>query len=421
MVSRSFSPSSASEVGQVDALAGIRVLDLAGPAGSYCGKLFADLGADVILVESPGGHPLRREAPFINDVESPEHSLSFAYYQTNKRGITLDLDRAEGREVFRRLARVAHLVIETDMPGMMAARGLAPAELLQLAPHLVVTSITPFGQTGPYNRFQGEDLTMLAMGGLLYITGYPELPTRLYGNQAFLTASMFSAVASIVAVLNAEQSGRGEHVDVSIQEAVAMALENSVPFFDLEGRVRQRSGLTQRYTGAGLFPCSDGYIYVFVGGLAAIRFWDGFVQWMNDEGVEGASRLSGPEWHDRAFRDTSEARSIFAEVFGPFALQRKQMDLYLEAQTRRIPMAPVYSAAGVVNNPHLQARGFFVDVEHAASGRTLRMPGAPYRLSGTPWRVRRPAPRLGEHNEEVFAEIGLSTAELTALKCERVV
>ena len=421
MVSKYPSHPFTSEAPQVDALAGIRVLDLAGPAGSYCGKLFADLGADVILVEPPGGHSLRREAPFIGDFESPEHSLSFAYYQTNKRGITLDLDRVEGRELFKRLARTAHLVIETEMPGVMAARGLAPAEMLSLAPHLVVTSITPFGQTGPYSHFQGEDLTMLAMGGLLYITGYPEAPTRLYGDQALLTASMFAAVASIVAVMDAEQNGKGEHVDVSIQEAVTMALENSVPSYDLEGRVRGRTGLTQRYTGAGLFPCSDGYIYVFVGGLAAIRFWDSFVQWMKEEGVEGVSQLCGPEWHDRAFRDTNEARAIFADVFGPFALQRKQMELYLGAQSRRIPMAPVYSTAGVVNNPHLQARGFFVDVEHEASGRTLRMPGAPYRLSGTPWRVRRPAPRLGEHNEEIFAEIGLSTTSLAACKRERVV
>lgn len=409
------------EAPQVDALAGIRVLDLAGPAGSYCGKLFADLGADVILVEPPGGHSLRRRAPFIGDFESPEHSLSFAYYQMNKRGITLDLDRVEGCELFKRLARTAHLVIETEMPGVMAARGLAPVEMLALAPHLVVTSITPFGQTGPYSHFQGEDLTMLAMGGLLYITGYPDAPARLYGDQAFLTASMFAAVASIVAVMDAEQNGIGEHVDVSIQEAVTMALENSVPSYDLEGRVRGRTGLTQRYTGAGLFPCSDGYIYVFVGGLAAIRFWDSFVQWMKEEGVEGTPKLCGPEWHDRAFRDTSQARAIFADVFGPFALQHKQMELYLAAQNRRIPMAPVYSTAGVVNNPHLQARGFFVDVEHAASGRTLRMPGAPYRLSGTPWRVRRTAPRLGEHNEEVFAEIGLSTTNLAACKRERVV
>jgi benzylsuccinate CoA-transferase BbsE subunit len=233
---------------------------------------------------------------------------------------------------------------------------------------------------------------------------------------------MFAAVASMVAVMDAEGAGgRGEHIDVSIQEAVAMALENSVPFYDLEGRVRKRTGLTQRYTGAGLFPCSDGYIYVFVGGLAAIGFWDGFVEWMCEAGAGGAEQLRGARWHERAFRETQEARDIFAEVFAPFASKRKQMELYLEAQERRIPMSPVSTAANVANNPQLQARGFFVDVEHPASGRTLRMPGAPYLLSRTPWRNQRPAPRLGEHNAEIFGEIGVSAAELASLAHEKVI
>ncbi len=408
---------------QTGALAGIRVLDAAGPAGSYCGKLFADMGADVILVEPVAGHALRRETPFIGDVEDPERSIPFAYYHTSKRGISLDLDRPAGQEIFKRLARTANLLVETEIPGVMAGRGLAPADLELIAPKLVITSITPFGQTGPYSRFQGEDLTALAMGGLLYISGYPDLaPTRIYGNQAFLTASMFSAVASLVAVMEAEEhGGRGEHIDVSIQEAVAMALENSVPFYDLEGQVRKRTGLTQRYTGAGLFPCSDGYIYVFVGGLAAIGFWDGFVEWMCEAGAEGAERLRGPQWHERTFRETQEARSIFANVFAPFALQRKQMDLYLEAQARRIPISPVSTTGTVASNPQLHARGFFVGIEHPASGRMLQMPGAPYLLSHTPWRIQRPAPRLGEHNAEIFAEVGVPAAELAALAREKVI
>jgi benzylsuccinate CoA-transferase BbsE subunit len=382
-------------------------VEAAGPAGSYCGKLFADMGADVILVEPLAGHGLRREGPFIGDTVDPERSIPFAYYHTSKRGITLDLERAEGQEVFRRLIRTADLLIESEMPGVMASRRLAAADLHAIKPNLVVTSITPFGQTGPYSRFLGEDLTLLAMGGLLYISGHPDLaPTRLHGNQAFLMASMFSAVASLTALAEAEKpDGRGEHIDVSIQECVAMALENTVPFYDLEGKVRKRTGLTQKYTGAGLFPCLDGYIYVFVGGLAAIRFWDGFVEWLNEAGAKGAERLRGPQWHQRGFRETQEARDIFAEVFAPFAAQRKQMDLYLEGQGRRIPMAPVSTVATVARNPQLEARGFFVEVAHPASGRRLRMPGAPYLMSGTPWRIQRPAPRLGEHNAEVLGEI----------------
>lgn len=400
-------PASSSASTSPSALAGLRVVDAAGPAGSYCGKLFADMGADVILVEPLAGHALRREGPFIGDTVHPERSIPFAYYHTSKRGITLDLASAHGQEIFKRLIRSADLLIESEMPGVMAGRGLAAADLHAIKPNLVVTSITPFGQTGPYSRFLGEDLTLLAMGGLLYLSGHPDLaPTRLHGNQAFLMASMYSAVASLTALGEAEKpGGRGEHIDVSIQECVAMALENTVPFFDLEGKVRKRTGLTQKYTGAGLFPCLDGYIYVFVGGLAAIRFWDGFVEWLNEAGAKGAERLRGPQWHERAFRETQEARDIFAAVFAPFAAHRKQMDLYLEGQARRIPMAPVSTAATVARNPQLEARGFFVEVAHPATERRLRMPGAPYLLSATPWRIQRPAPRLGEHNAEVLGEI----------------
>jgi benzylsuccinate CoA-transferase BbsE subunit len=397
-----------SESGPKGALHGMKVLDASGAAGAYCSKLFADLGADVVLVEPPAGHALRRKGPFIGDVEDPEHSIPFAYFHTSKRGITLDLDRSEGQDLFRRLARDAHLVLESELPGVMAGRGLAARELLATSPKLVMTSITPFGQSGPYSRFAAEDVTLLAMGGLLYISGYPDLPpTRIYGGQSELMASMFAAVASLVALMDAEApGGRGQHVDVSMQECVAMALENTAPFFDLEGKVRKRTGLTQRYSGAGLFPCEDGLIYVFVGGLAAIRFWDGFVEWLREEKAPGSERLCGAQWHDRAFRESREAREIFAEVFGPFAAARKQMDLYLEAQRRRIPMAPVSNAATVANNPQLAARGFFRDVAHAASGRELRMPGAPYVLSATPWRMQRPAPRLGEHNREILGALG---------------
>jgi benzylsuccinate CoA-transferase BbsE subunit len=385
-------------------LSGIRVVDASGPAGAYCSKLFADLGAEVILVEPPEGHALRRRGPYVDDVADAERSIPFAYFHAGKRSVRLDLDRSDGQAHFRRLASGASLVIESEMPGGMAARNLGPQQLIAESPRLVVTSITPFGQTGPYSRFAGEDLTLLAMGGLLYISGYTDLPpTRIHGYQSELMASMFSAVAALVAVMDAEATGRGQHVDVSMQECVAMALENTAPFFDLEGKVRKRTGLAQRYTGAGLFPCLDGYVYVFVGGLAAIRFWDGFVEWLQDEKAEGAERLLGPQWRERAFRESAEARDTFAAVFGPFAACRKQMDLYLEAQGRRIPMSPVSTAATVAHNPQLAARGFFVDVPHAASGRDIRMPGAPYVLSRTPWRVQRPAPRLGEHDQEVLS------------------
>jgi benzylsuccinate CoA-transferase BbsE subunit len=404
------------------ALSGIRVLDLSGPTGAYCGKLFAELGADVVLVEPPGGNALRRQPPFIDDRPSADGSLAVLYLNTSKRGVTLDLDDRRGQDLFRRLAAQADLVIETERPGTMKSRGLSHDALSSLSPALVTTSITFFGQEGPYSLFEGEDLVALAMGGLLTISGYPDLaPTRIAGNQSFMTASLYAAVSSMLAILDAETTGAGQHVDVSIQESVTMALENTAQFYDLEGRIRKRSGLTQRYTGAGLFPCADGFVYVFVGGLAAGRFWETLVRWLMDEGAPGADRLEGDKWQERAFRESEEARTVFAEIFGAFASGRERMTLYYEAQRRRIPLSPVATAADVAGNRQLRARGFIEKMFHPPSGRAIELPGAPYRLSATPWRLTRPPPRLGEHNAEVYGAIGVDAAELAELRRAGVV
>ena len=395
-------------------LTGLKVLEVASPIGAYCGKLFADLGADVILIEPLDGSTLRGHQPFIGDLADREYGIPHTYFNTNKRSVTLDLDSERGQQLFLSLARDANIVIESERPGVMAQRGLSAESLWRVAPALTVTSITFFGQTGPYAMFEGEDLVALALGGFLYISGYPDLaPTRIFGGQSVLTASMYGAVGTMLAVFAADNDGRGQHVDVSIQESVAMALENTAQFFDLEGRVRRRSGLTQRYTGAGLFPCRDGYVYVFVGGLAAIRFWDAFVEWMAECGAQGADRLRGTRWLERAFRETEEARQIFAKVFGDFAAKRDKMELYYEAQARRIPLSPVSTAADVADNRQLSARGFFAEFPHAPSMKSLQMPGAPYRFSATPWMARRPAPRLGEHNEEILGAMELAGTNVT--------
>lgn len=387
-------------------LTGLKVLEVASPIGAYCGKLFADLGADVILIEPLDGSPLRGHQPFVGDLADPEYGIPHIYFNTNKRSVTLDLDSENGQQLFLRLARDANIVIESERPGVMAKRGLCANSLWKVAPSLTVTSITFFGQTGPYSMFEGEDLVALALGGFLFISGYPDLaPSRIYGGQSILTASMYGAVGTMLAVMAAENDGRGQHVDVSIQEAVAMALENTAQFFDLEKRVRRRSGLSQRYTGAGLFPCRDGYVYVFVGGLAAIRFWGAFVEWMTESGTPGADRLRGNRWLERTFRETEEARQIFAEVFAEFAGKRNKTELYYEAQARRIPLSPVSTAADVAENRQLISRGFFAEFPHPPSKRSVKMPGAPYRFSATPWMALRPAPGLGEHNNEILGAL----------------
>lgn len=400
----------------IAALEGLRILDLSGPMGNYCGKMFADMGADVILVEPPGGSGLRFEPPFIGDVPGAERSLNFAYHNTSKRGVCLDLDTPSGQQLMRELAGTADLVLETAPPGWMDARGIGHNDLSRLRPQLVTASITPFGQTGPYADMAATDLVGLAMGGLLYMGGYHDLaPTQAHGNQAFMCAAMYGAVAAMLALTEAESTGHGQHVDISMQEAVTLALENAAQTFDLEGVVRTRPLAEQRFAGYGLFECKDGFIYLGSRGIGNSPAWSRSLQWFKDEGMVGVEQLFGPEWSDLTYLKTSDAREIFGRLFMDWARQHDKAWLYREGQKRLIPLAPVSTPADLLQNPQLHARGHFVEFTHPLLIQAARMPGAPYVMSGSPWRVSRPAPSLGQHTAEIMGEIGIAATDLSRL------
>ena len=404
------------------ALQGLRVLEIASPLTAYCGKMFADTGADVVLVEPPGGSRLRREPPFVAGVPGNEASLAFAYYNTSKRGVTLDLDQEDGRALFRKLAAEVDLLLEAEKPGVMSRRGLGYDDLAELNPRLVMTSITPFGQTGTYSQYEGEDLIGLAMGGLLYLGGYPDAaPTRVYGEQAFSGAAMYGAVAAMLALTDAELTGEGQHVDVSMQECMVMAMETAVQFYDLEGTVRKRYAGEQRFAGTGVFECRDGYVYMMAGGIGANKFWSYSVRWLLDEKVPGVERLLGEQWNEIDYLLTDEAKRIFAEVFGPWAKSKSKAELYHEGQRRHIPLAPINTPADILQSGQLAHREFFVGVAHPLLGEPMLMPGAPYKLSRTPWRIGRAAPRLGQHNDEVYRGVGLTPGELERLAAAGVI
>lgn len=406
------------------ALAGIRVLDLSGASGQYAGKLFADLGAEVVLVEPPCGSPVRADAPFLDDRPGIDNGLPFFYFNAGKRGIALDLDTTDGQAVLRRLAAQADLLIESARPGAMAARSLSATQLHEVAPRLTVTSITPFGQTGPYARCDSEDIAVLALSGLLSLGGYPDTsPIAAYGNQAMLAASLFGAVASMMALweIEGDPAATGQHIDVSMQQCAAMGLENAIQFVDLEGTVRQRDAGQQRQAGNGVFDCADGQVYLMAGGIASNRFWGASTQWLIDEGIAAAEALKAPQWDDAGYLATDEAKRLFGAIFQPFALTRTKAELYRAAQGRRIPLCPIATPADLLANRQLASRDYFVPLLHAASGRLLTVPGAPYRLSETPWRQCRTAPRLGEHTDEVLCEAGISDTELQALRSSGVI
>lgn len=403
------------------ALDGLRVLEVASPFTQYCGKMLAELGAEVILVEPPGGALVRRVPPFIGGVAGIERSLSYNYFNTSKQGITLDLARPQGQALFRRLAATVDIVLEGEKPGVMAGWGCAYADLAALKPALVMTSITGFGQDGPWAQFEAEDLVGLATGGFLYLGGFPDAPpVGAYGNQAFLGAAMYGAVGTLLAVTNMEATGQGDHVDVSMQESMVTALENAVQFYDLEGKVKKRHAGEQRWAGTAVFECKDGYIYMMASGIGANKFWPLSLQWMIDEKVPGVERLMGEEWHRAEYVITEEAKRIFAEIFGPWCKTQLKKYLFEEGQRRHIPMAAINSVADLLSSPQLAHRNFFVEVGHPESSRPLRMPGPPYQLLGTPWRLRGPAPRLGQDNALVYGGLGLSATAIDGLAKEGV-
>ncbi|HEY4069379.1 MAG TPA: CoA transferase [Burkholderiaceae bacterium] len=404
------------------ALEGVTVLEVPGTLSAYTGKLLADLGARVILVEPRAGTRGRWAPPLIRgaDDRDGDASLAFGYYNTSKQSITLDLDHPRGQQVFRRLAATASLVLESERPGTMRRRGLDHAALAASAPALVSVSVTPFGASGPYADYEGEDIVLLALGGLLSLAGFIDsAPTRVWGNQAVLAAAQFAAVGALAALLHAEAHGEGQLVDVAAQQCVVMALENAAQFADLEGTVRKRAGGAVRYAGTGIFPCTDGEVFVMAAGVGEPRFWQNTVAWLRSEGVAAVEEIADDKWRDFRFLATDPAKAVFNRIFAPFAATRSLKYLYHEGQRRGVPIAPMSSPSDLVRNDQLNARGHFTPFEHPSAPPGALMPGAPYAMSQTPAHSGR-APRRGEHTDAVLAAAGFDAGEIKALRAEEV-
>ncbi len=390
-----------------------RVLDLTDERGVLCGQILADLGADVIQVEPPGGSPARRLGPFYQDEPSPEKSLYWWAYCRNKRGITLDLDDSDGQETLRRLVRSAHFFIESETLGVMAARGLGYDDLARINPGLIYVSITAFGQDGPKAGWAGTDLTVLAAGGPLILAGDRDrAPVRASVPQASHHAAGDAAGAALIAHQEWRRSGLGQHVDVSAQQSVAqatMALILSAPVGETES-VRASGGMVLGPLEARLiWQATDGYISLtFFFGSAIGPFTRRFMEWVFEEGgCDAATRdkdwiayaqllLSG----DEPMEEFERVKQVVAE----FIATKSKAELFETAQERGLLIVPVTEIDEVATSPQLEARGYWRTLEHPEVGASIRYPGPFVQFSENPIAYRRRAPLIGEHNAEVLGE-----------------
>jgi crotonobetainyl-CoA:carnitine CoA-transferase CaiB-like acyl-CoA transferase len=376
----------------------------------------ADMGAEVIKIEHPGGGDVARQrGPFPGRVPHPEKSGLFLYLNTNKRGITLNLADQRGQEIFQRLLRQADLLIHNVHPTQMAAQGLDYEKLARLNPALVMTSITPFGLSGPHRDYQATDLTLWNAGGLCYLNGggpgsehLP--PLKAFGQQAGFQAGIHAAVASLGALFARLADGQGQHVDFSVQECLMAISEFAGIMPTYAGQVVVRFTGNKAIRPLDIMECKDGWIYLC---CVEEHQWKGFVDIMGN-----------PDWAaeelfktrlDRA--ENWDALQLFLE---PWVKEQSVEELYHKAQARRIPFAPVSTMGDLLNSEHLQARGFFAQITHPEAG-TFSYPTAPAQFSTTPWTLRRPAPCLGQHNAEVYSELGMSTREVEQLQQAKII
>jgi crotonobetainyl-CoA:carnitine CoA-transferase CaiB-like acyl-CoA transferase len=406
-------------------LAPYRVLDLTDEKGIYCGRMLGDMGADVIKIEKPGGDDARNIEPFYHNELHPEKSLFWFFNCMNKRSITLNIETAEGKEIFNKLVQKADFVIESFKPGYMASLGLGYEDLEEENPRIIMASITPFGQNGPDSNYKMSDLTTWAMSGEMYLCGDADRsPVQPTVPQAFLMASATAAVGALTAHFHREMTGEGQHVDVSAQEALTYALTEAPAYWELLKVDLMRSGSGRdfalpkgRVRFQYVYPCKDGYVFYLAPGAnvmhSANKAW---TRWIENEGgsVDHLKRFGWPEID--LMELTPEDLLEMNATLGNFMKKYTKAELYENAFKRDIPMISVNTPKDLLGNEQLQDRKFFIEIEHEDLDAFLTYPGPWAKLTGANWPEWRVAPHVGEHNDDIYKnEIGLSETQMAAL------
>jgi crotonobetainyl-CoA:carnitine CoA-transferase CaiB-like acyl-CoA transferase len=399
------------------ALSHIRVLDFTTQiAGPYCTKLLADYGAGVIKVERPGaGDAARGLGPFPGDIPHPEKSGLFLHLNTNKRSITLDLKSKAGQKIAKQLAAEVDLVVENFRPGVMDRLGLGLGALQESNPRLVMTSISNFGQTGPYRDFKSSDILVYSMGGEMHSTGLSDRePVKLGANVVLYQAGSVAAVGSAGALFLSQDDGPGQHVDVSIMETQTGSVDrrmSALVGYQYTGELSARIPFGAAGYPIGVYPCEDGYFEV-TGGLI---YFPRVVRMLGDP-----PELLEPRWYTPESQTDPELKEEFEAHFLSWTIQRSKAEAWRAAQESDVLSGPLNTMEDVANDQQFIGRGAFAQIDHPVAG-SLKYPGRPFVMTESPWEIRRPAPLLGQHNGEILQELGYGPGDQVRLRAQGVI
>jgi crotonobetainyl-CoA:carnitine CoA-transferase CaiB-like acyl-CoA transferase len=399
-----------------------RVLDLTDEKGLFSGKLMGDLGADVIKIERPGGDATRSIGPFFHDEADPEKSLFWFAYNANKRGITLNLEAPEGQSIFKDLVKRADFIFESFSPGYMASLGLGYADLEKINPKIIMVSITPFGQSGPYSHYKGPDIVTWAMSGRMYGLGDADRPPIRISHQpqTYLQAGIEGAMAATLALYHRNRTGEGQYIDLSIQAAAAQTGDSA---FDQSGLVRPRR--TGMFAGARInlnrtWPCKDGGLITWIympGSFDGAKRNSGLIQWMADENM-ATDFLKNMDWEALDYQTVTQ--EVIDQIEAPtraFFLAHTKSELLAGAVKYRVLFYPQFTTADILTDIQLMDRGFWNEAPHPELGTTIKYPGAFAVTSEAPPQIFRRAPHIGEHNQDIFGEeLHFSEEKLTRMK-----
>jgi crotonobetainyl-CoA:carnitine CoA-transferase CaiB-like acyl-CoA transferase len=402
-------------------LTNYKVIDLTDEKGFLCGKLLGDLGAEIIKIEKPGGDPARRIGPFMDDVPEPEKSLNWAAFNGNKKSITLNIEDSEGREIFKKLCAKADIVVESFTPGYMDKIGLGYQDLCMLNPKIIMTSITPFGQTGPFKDRKISDIGILAMSGLMSITGDTDrAPVRMCLDQTYCLGSAHGVIGTLLAVLWLTKNGEGQHVDVSMYEAAVRGNYWEPARWEFLNVLIKRAG--NRFPraaakGQQLWRCKDGYVtFLIPGGTSGAKMMNSFTKWMEES--KSAGTLKEIDWDNLHLSKVSQDElDVWEKLIAAFLVRFTMDELEQAAIKRGIPMARLNKLSDVAADKQLIARKFFEEFKTEDSRGSITYPGFPFLSSEENVRVKSRAPLIGEHNEEIFGkELGLSKEKISSLR-----